>query len=214
MPAASFLALKTHLELIMFALGGGSSSTHVPAASSVASSSSIAFSHYSHLGLCFASASVRGSNASESDVSAMKVCSRPSKSSSKDGSLSMTTHTSPASSASLTNDPGISLLGIICRVVVCVGLMPALACSLQISHNGFRRCVEQRSWAGGGFCCFFTGSSFSLFLPLSSSYGMRLGVLEGVVRGEDVRAFGAAACSLCVSGASSSSPSSDADAPK
>ena len=119
--------------------------------------------------------------------------------------------TPPASLASLTNNPGIGLLGIICRVMLCVGSIPAPACSLQISRDGFRGCVERRSWAGGGFCCFFSGSSFLLS---SSSGGTRLGISGGSVGGKDVGVFGAAACSQCASGASSSSPSSDTDALK
>ncbi len=89
--AASFFALKTHLDPMMLAPGGASSSLQVPAVFSVASSQS------GQSGRCLASARVRGSRASGSAVSAANMYSSHSSSSSASNPLSAD-HAPPASS--------------------------------------------------------------------------------------------------------------------
>ena len=72
-PDVSFLALKTHFDPTMFALGGASSMTHVPAVWSVSSSSSIAFSQSSQSGCMWASFSICGLRASASLIMAARA---------------------------------------------------------------------------------------------------------------------------------------------
>src|ERR1700678_168661 len=69
-PAASFFALKTHFDPTIFTPSGASTTSHVPAAFNVASSSSIAFSHSGQSGRLWASFKLRGSRASALLVSA------------------------------------------------------------------------------------------------------------------------------------------------
>ncbi len=129
LPMVSFLALKTHLDPMIFALAGASSSLQVPAAFKVASSSWMAFSHNGQSGHRLTSVSDRGSSASASAVSVRNMCSRPSKFSSSVGVPSCTDHAPPASSGSSTNDPGI------CRPGTCG--TPSLDCRLHTMRDGF-----------------------------------------------------------------------------
>jgi hypothetical protein len=86
---ASFFALKTHLELITFAPRGGSSRCQVPAAFSVAISSLMACSYYTHSGWWQASPKVCSSRASASTVLVIRICSRSLQSSSRPRMLSL-----------------------------------------------------------------------------------------------------------------------------
>ena len=190
----------------MFAPGGGSSSTQVPVASKVANSSRITFFHHSQSRQCLASASVWGSNASTLEVSAMKVCSSPSKSSSKVGLPSTMVHTPPAS---LLSSASARMLGIFRLIgvfegVLCVRVTPSLDCKSRMMRNGFQRHSEQWS-GGGGFGCSF---SFSFSSSSSSLASVRLGI-SGELSGVGVEISGGeSACLLLSSGVSSFSPSS------
>src|SRR6266702_508973 len=104
LPAASFLALKTHFKPMTLAPGGASSSLQVLAVFSVVSSSLMAFSQSGQSGQRFALVSEHGSNTSTSTVSAASICLSHSKSSSSLNALSAD-HTPPASLASSLSKP-------------------------------------------------------------------------------------------------------------
>jgi hypothetical protein len=199
LPAASFFALKTHLEPMMLAPGGASSNLHVPAAFKVASSSSIAFSHNGQSGLRLASASDRGSKASASAVSATSAYLRPSKSSSSVGEPFSTDQTPPASSGSSSRAPGS------CKArAVLVSVEPKPACKSRTTREGLRVRDDLRSVVG------------------CSTSALGCTDVGGVLGGDSLGGLGAAwsaGCSLSptrfgMTKSSSSSPSSCADEPK
>ena len=126
----SFLALKTHLDPMTFAPGGASSSSQVPAASNVTSSSSIAFSHSGQSGLRLACAAPRPRNQQcqqqkhaqgPGSPRATQVC-RPQRT---------MLHVPPASSGSSANEPGSCMP------------TPSLHCKSRTRGEGLRVCVEQ-----------------------------------------------------------------------
>src|SRR6266571_1582194 len=182
-PAASFFALKTHFEPMTLAPGGASSSLQVPAVFKVASSSAMAFSQSGQSGRRLASASVRGSKASASAVSAASMCSSHSNSSSVANALSAA-HTPPVSSTSSSKPPGS------CSPVAMDGLerhaddTPTPSINLQRVRDGL--CV----WVGQGV---LPGSaSLSPSTPVDADVHEEL---ESSVRGEsgDV-----GVCDFCV----------------
>src|SRR6266404_2390799 len=111
LPVVSFFALKIHLEPIMFAPGGASSSLHVPAIFSVVSSSWIAFSQSAQSGLLLASASVQGSRASVLAVSATRTCSKSPELSSPSSSVNQMPPASSGSSSTLGSCTLVGMVG-------------------------------------------------------------------------------------------------------
>src|SRR6266702_6785507 len=133
--AVSFFALKTHFEPMTLAPGGDSSSLQVPAVFKVVSSSAMAFSQSGQSGQHLALASVHGSKASASAVSAASMCSSHSDSSSAANAL-LAAHTPPVSLTSSLNLPGS------CSPVAMDGLerraddMPTPSINSRRVHNG------------------------------------------------------------------------------
>src|SRR6266850_722353 len=198
-PVVSFFALNTHLEPIIFAPGGASSSLQVPAAFKVTNSSSMACSHSGQSGRRFALASVCGSSASVLAVSAVKTCSRPLKSSSSSGVPLITAHTPPASSPSLANDSGNCMPGTRCESVPHMDVMPSPDCKSHTMCEGFRKHADRRNCGDvlmGRLSCGGAGL-----------YGMAdMAGVEGVL--------GELGCSSFTVGIPLSSPLSCADVPK
>ena len=172
----------------MFAPGGGSSSTQVPAASMMASSSRMAFSQWFQSEQHLASVSMRGSNTLASVVSARRTCSSPSKFSRSSGVLLITTHTPPASSLSLLIGSGFCRLIVTLGESLCVRATPSSDCKSWIARDGLQLHVDQCSWVGcgSGCTCFVLGSGLRLRSgspspsSLSSLTGVRGGILDGL----------------------------------
>ena len=159
LPVVSFLALKTHLEPMMFAPSGASSSLYVPATFKVVNSSLMAFSQSSQSSLHFALASMQGSSALALAVSATSMYLRPSNALHNIGAPSTMAHTPPDSSMSSSScssagvNSGILESDGASGGTLHSGCIACTACCLQTMREGKQVCVEHLGCIGSTVCC-------------------------------------------------------------